>query len=57
MDPSSGALTHSLTHPLTYCSGPKIDNLRERDNVLVLTTSNVSEAIDLAFVDRADIKQ
>ncbi|CAN0423920.1 unnamed protein product, partial [Ectocarpus sp. 8 AP-2014] len=35
----------------------KIDNLRERDNVLVLTTSNVSEAIDLAFVDRADIKQ
>ncbi|CAN0407888.1 unnamed protein product, partial [Ectocarpus sp. 13 AM-2016] len=34
-----------------------IDNLRERDNVLVLTTSNVSEAIDLAFVDRADIKQ
>ncbi|CAM9730239.1 unnamed protein product [Pylaiella littoralis] len=35
----------------------QIDNLRERDNVLVLTTSNVSEAIDLAFVDRADIKQ
>lgn len=35
----------------------QIDNLRERNNVLVLTTSNVSEAIDLAFVDRADIKQ
>ncbi|CAM9169217.1 unnamed protein product, partial [Choristocarpus tenellus] len=35
----------------------QIDNLRERDNVLILTTSNVSEAIDLAFVDRADIKQ
>ncbi|CAN0082836.1 unnamed protein product, partial [Laminaria digitata] len=35
----------------------QIDNLRERDNVFVLTTSNVSEAIDLAFVDRADIKQ
>lgn len=35
----------------------QIDNLRERENVLVLTTSNVSEAIDLAFVDRADIKQ
>lgn len=26
-------------------------------NVLVLTTSNITEAIDLAFVDRADIKQ
>ena len=26
-------------------------------NVLILTTSNVTEAIDLAFVDRADIKQ
>ncbi|CAM9370228.1 unnamed protein product [Laminaria digitata] len=35
----------------------QIDNLRQRDNVLILTTSNVSEAIDLAFVDRADIKQ
>ncbi|CAM9752919.1 unnamed protein product [Ascophyllum nodosum] len=35
----------------------QIDNLRQKDNVLVLTTSNVSEAIDLAFIDRADIKQ
>ena len=26
-------------------------------NVLILTTSNVTGAIDLAFVDRADIKQ
>lgn len=26
-------------------------------NVLILTTSNITEAIDLAFVDRADIKQ
>ena len=25
--------------------------------MLILTTSNVTEAIDLAFVDRADIKQ
>lgn len=25
--------------------------------VLVLTTSNITEAIDIAFVDRADIKQ
>ena len=30
----------------------QIDNLRARDNVLVLTTSNISKAIDLAFVDR-----
>ena len=35
----------------------QLDQLRERGNVLVLTTSNISEAIDLAFVDRADIKQ
>lgn len=34
----------------------QIDNLRQRNNVLVLTTSNISQAIDLAFVDRADIK-
>jgi SpoVK/Ycf46/Vps4 family AAA+-type ATPase len=26
-------------------------------NVLILTTSNITEAIDLAFLDRADIKQ
>lgn len=26
-------------------------------NVMILTTSNVTGAIDLAFVDRADIKQ
>jgi hypothetical protein len=33
-----------------------IDGLRSRKNVLLLTTSNVSEAIDVAFVDRADIR-
>ena len=33
-----------------------IDSFRARRNVLLLTTSNVSEAIDVAFVDRADIK-
>ncbi len=33
-----------------------IDSFRTRKNVLLLTTSNVSEAIDVAFVDRADIK-
>ena len=26
-------------------------------NVMILTTSNITGAIDLAFVDRADIKQ
>ncbi|CAM9782428.1 unnamed protein product [Chrysoparadoxa australica] len=35
----------------------QIDNLRARTNVLVLTTSNITGAIDLAFVDRADLKQ
>ena len=34
-----------------------IDQLKARENVLILTTSNMSEAIDIAFVDRADIKQ
>ena len=33
-----------------------IDALRARPNVLLLATSNVSEAIDVAFVDRADLK-
>lgn len=35
----------------------QIDQLKERPNVLVMTTSNITEAIDIAFVDRADIKQ
>ena len=34
----------------------QIDSLKNRPNCLVLTTSNITEAIDLAFVDRADIK-
>lgn len=34
--------------PLFICRHP---------NVLILTTSNITGAIDLAFVDRADIKQ
>jgi hypothetical protein len=33
-----------------------IDGFRTKRNVLLLTTSNVSDAIDVAFVDRADIK-
>lgn len=33
-----------------------IDALRGRKNCMLLTTSNVSEAIDVAFIDRADIK-
>ncbi|XP_033632108.1 pachytene checkpoint protein 2 homolog [Asterias rubens] len=35
----------------------QIDQIKRYPNVLILTTSNVTEAIDLAFVDRADIKQ
>ncbi|CAH0478008.1 unnamed protein product [Peronospora belbahrii] len=35
----------------------QLDLLKRRSNVLVLTTSNITEAIDVAFVDRADIKQ
>jgi len=35
----------------------QIDQLKEKRNVMVMTTSNITEAIDLAFVDRADIKQ
>lgn len=35
----------------------QIDSLKRRRNVLILATSNITEAIDLAFVDRADLKQ
>jgi SpoVK/Ycf46/Vps4 family AAA+-type ATPase len=35
----------------------QIDQLKKYRNVIILTTSNVTGAIDLAFVDRADIKQ
>lgn len=35
----------------------EIDQIKRYPNVLVLTTSNMTGAIDLAFVDRADIKQ
>ncbi|XP_076652988.1 pachytene checkpoint 2 protein [Halictus rubicundus] len=35
----------------------QLDQIKRYPNVLILTTSNLSEAIDLAFVDRADIKQ
>ncbi len=34
----------------------QLDALKAFPNVMVLTTSNITEAIDLAFVDRADIK-
>ncbi|KAG0208260.1 Pachytene checkpoint protein 2 [Mortierella sp. GBA30] len=34
----------------------QIDRLKQRKNVLILTTSNITEAIDIAFIDRADIK-
>lgn len=35
----------------------QIDRIKRRPNVFILTTSNLTGAIDLAFVDRADIKQ
>ncbi|OZJ02706.1 hypothetical protein BZG36_03851 [Bifiguratus adelaidae] len=35
----------------------QIDKLKSRPNVLILATSNITQAIDLAFIDRADIKQ
>ncbi|KAF9582230.1 Pachytene checkpoint protein 2 [Lunasporangiospora selenospora] len=34
----------------------QIDKLKQRKNVLILATSNMTEAIDVAFADRADIK-
>lgn len=35
----------------------QLDQLRKYSNVLVLTTSNLTSTIDLAFIDRADLKQ
>uniref|UniRef100_A0A1B6FQZ4 AAA+ ATPase domain-containing protein n=2 Tax=Proconiini TaxID=565685 RepID=A0A1B6FQZ4_9HEMI len=35
----------------------QIDQMRKYPNVMILTTSNITEAIDVAFLDRADIKQ
>ena len=35
----------------------QLDNIKKYPNVMILTTSNVSGNVDLAFVDRADIKQ
>lgn len=35
----------------------QIDQIKHFPNVLILTTSNMTNSIDLAFVDRADIKQ
>ncbi|XP_022137638.1 pachytene checkpoint protein 2 homolog [Momordica charantia] len=34
----------------------QIDKLKSSPNVVILTTSNITAAIDIAFVDRADIK-
>ncbi|KAJ8680318.1 hypothetical protein QAD02_016105 [Eretmocerus hayati] len=35
----------------------QLDSIKRFPNALILTTSNLTEAIDLAFIDRADIKQ
>lgn len=34
----------------------QIDALRSRPNVMILTTTNITNAVDTAFIDRADIK-
>jgi AAA+ superfamily predicted ATPase len=34
----------------------QMDKLKSWPNVIILTTSNITTAIDIAFVDRADIK-
>lgn len=35
----------------------QLDILKRHSNVLVLTTSNLCGSIDMAFVDRADLRQ
>merc|ERR1711872_1180090 len=35
----------------------QLDSIKSAPNVLILTTSNITGSIDLAFIDRADIKQ
>ncbi|XP_039262876.2 pachytene checkpoint protein 2 homolog [Styela clava] len=35
----------------------QIDKIKEYPNVVIMTTSNVTGKLDMAFVDRADIKQ
>ncbi|XP_068056542.1 pachytene checkpoint protein 2 homolog isoform X1 [Anomalospiza imberbis] len=35
----------------------QIDQIKRYPNVVILTTSNITEKIDMAFVDRTDIKQ
>ncbi|KAM9953113.1 hypothetical protein ACTFIR_008173 [Dictyostelium discoideum] len=35
----------------------QLDQLKQYSNVLVVATSNITKAVDLAFIDRADIKQ
>lgn len=62
----------SLAHARTHCLSEnepsdsikvvnavltQIDQIKRYPNVLILTTSNMTGAIDVAFVDRADVKQ
>lgn len=35
----------------------QLDQIKRFPNVMILTTSNISSSVDVAFVDRADIKQ
>lgn len=42
--------------PQPGVTGPHL-SVRRHSNVVILTTSNITERIDVAFVDRADIRQ
>lgn len=46
-------VVESLQHGVT---GPHL-SVHRHSNVVILTTSNITERIDVAFVDRADIRQ
>lgn len=35
----------------------ELDQIRTYNNIMILTTSNITSKIDIAFIDRADVKQ
>lgn len=48
-------LTDPLTLQVVNALLTQLDKLRKRTNCLVLATSNLTGAIDPAFMDRADL--
>lgn len=52
-----GIITEYILQDVILSVLTQLDQLRRHSNVLVLTTSNLSGTIDIAFVDRADLKQ